>query len=137
MFEGDYKVVYHLAPPLLAKTDPLTGEPRKMRFGSWMMMLFKILAKLKGLRSSPFDPFGYTDERRTERALIREYEETVERLLAELTPQNHAAAIQIASLPEEIRGYGHIKLKSIATARKKRDDLLAGFSQEKKQKEAA
>jgi indolepyruvate ferredoxin oxidoreductase len=137
MFEGDYKVVYHLAPPLLAKTDPLTGEPRKMKFGPWMMALFRILAKLKGLRSSPFDPFGYTEERKTERALIREYEETVEKLLAELTPQNHAAAIQIASLPEDIRGYGHIKLKSVAAARKKRDELLSSFTQQKKQKAAA
>jgi len=137
MFEGDYKVVYHLAPPLLAKTDPLTGEPKKMRFGSWTLVLFKILAKLKGLRSGPFDPFGYTQERKTERALIREYEDAVERLLAGLTPQNHATAIQIASLPEEIRGYGHIKLKSIATARKKRDELLSSLSQEKKQKAAA
>jgi indolepyruvate ferredoxin oxidoreductase len=131
MFEGDYKVVYHLAPPLLAKTDPLTGEPRKMRFGSWTLVLFKILAKLKGLRSGPFDPFGYTEERKTERALIREYEETVGRLLAELTPQNHALAIQIASLPEEIRGYGYIKLKSIAAARSKRDELLSGLTRQK------
>jgi indolepyruvate ferredoxin oxidoreductase len=137
MFEGDYKVVYHLAPPLLAKTDPLTGEPKKMRFGSWTMGLFKILARLKGLRSTPFDPFGYTQERKTERALIREYEETVEPLLAALTPQNHATAIQIASLPEEIRGYGHIKAKSIVAARKKRDELLAAYGQPQKEKAAA
>jgi indolepyruvate ferredoxin oxidoreductase len=137
MFEGDYKVIYHLAPPLLAKTDPLTGEPKKMRFGSWTMGLFKILARLKGLRGGAFDPFGYTQERKTERALIREYEETVERLLASLTPQNHAVAIQIASLPEDIRGYGHIKLKSVTAARKKRDELLAAFAAPKKQKEAA
>jgi indolepyruvate ferredoxin oxidoreductase len=127
MFEGDYKVVYHLAPPLLARTDPLTGEPRKIRFGPWMGPVFKVLAKLKGLRSSPFDPFGYTAERRTERALIREYQETIERLLVELTPQNHAVAIQIATLPEEIRGYGHIKLTSVAAARKKRDELLSSY----------
>jgi indolepyruvate ferredoxin oxidoreductase len=101
------------------------------------MGLFKLLAKLKGLRSTPLDPFGYTQERKTERALIREYEETVERLLAALTPQNHAAAIQIASLPEEIRGYGHIKLKSVTSARKKRDELLAAFAEPKKQKAAA
>jgi indolepyruvate ferredoxin oxidoreductase len=137
MFEGDYKVIYHLAPPLLAKTDPLTGEPKKMRFGSWTMGLFKILARLKGLRGGAFDPFGYTQERKTERALIAEYEETVERLLASLTPQNHAVAIQIASLPEDIRGYGHIKLKSVEAARKKRDELLAAFAAPKKQKEAA
>jgi indolepyruvate ferredoxin oxidoreductase len=127
MFEGDYKVVYHLAPPLLAKTDPLTGEPKKIRFGPWMGGIFKILGQLKFLRGTALDVFGYTEERKTERALIREYEETVERLLAELSPQNHALAIQIASLPEEIRGYGHIKAKSVVAARKKRDELLSNF----------
>jgi indolepyruvate ferredoxin oxidoreductase len=132
MFEGDYKVVYHLAPPLLAKTDPLTGEPRKIRFGSWMGGVFKVLEQFKFLRGTALDVFGHTEERKTERALIREYEETIERLLAELSPANHATAVQIASLPEEIRGYGHIKAKSIVAARKKRDELLSGLSQPKK-----
>jgi len=127
MFEGDYRVVYHLSPPLLARRDPLTGEPGKMRFGPWVGFLFKILSSLRGLRGTPLDIFGYTAERRTERALIREYEQTVEQLLAELSPQNHALAVQIASLPEEIRGYGHIKMKSVVAARKKRGELLAGF----------
>ena len=127
MFEGDYRVVYHLAPPLLARPDPRTGEPRKMRFGPWMGGVFRLLKNLKALRGTPFDPFGYTEERRTERALIREYEDTVERLLDGLSAQNHAAAVQIASLPEEIRGYGHIKAKSIAVARAKREELLAAF----------
>jgi indolepyruvate ferredoxin oxidoreductase len=129
MFEGDYKVVYHLAPPLLARTDPLTGEPRKIRFGSWMGGAFKVLAALKGLRGTAFDVFGYTGERRTERALIGEYEAAVESILKQLSPENHPTAVELASLPEEIRGYGHIKAKSIAVARKKRDDLLSGLSQ--------
>jgi indolepyruvate ferredoxin oxidoreductase len=102
-----------------------------------MSGVFRLLTSLKFLRGTAFDVFGYTEERKTERALIREYEETVEKLLAELTPQNHAAAIQIASLPEDIRGYGHIKLKSVAAARKKRDELLSSFTQQKKQKAAA
>jgi indolepyruvate ferredoxin oxidoreductase len=127
MFEGDYRVVYHLAPPLLARKDPTTGEPRKMRFGSWMSSIFRILSLLKFLRGTALDPFGYTEERRTERALIREYEETLERVLAGLTAQNHALAVQIASIPDEIRGFGHIKARSIAPARKKRDELLARF----------
>ena len=127
MFEGDYRVVYHLAPPLLARQDPTSGEPRKMRFGPWMGPIFKILSSLKGLRGTPLDPFGYTAERRTERALIREYEETVERLLARLTPQNHALALQIAAIPDEIRGFGHIKARTLAPARKKRDELLARY----------
>jgi indolepyruvate ferredoxin oxidoreductase len=127
MFEGDYKVVYHLAPPLLARTDPASGEPRKMRFGSWVFPLFKLLASLRRLRGTALDPFGHTEERRTERALIREYEETLERLLARLTPQNHALAVEIASIPEEIRGYGHIKARSLGPARRKRDELLARY----------
>jgi len=137
MFEGDYQVVYHLAPPLLARTDPLTGEPRKMRFGAWMGAAFKVLAALKGLRGTALDVFGYTGERRTERALIREYEETLETLLAGLSPQNQATAVAIASLPDEIRGYGHIKQQSIAAARKKQEDLLAEFRSPKKEKAAA
>ena len=127
MFEGNYKTFFYLAPPLLAKTDPVTGEPRKMRFGSWMLGVFKILHRMKFLRGTSLDPFGYTAERRTERALIREYEETVERLLAGLTPQNHALAVQIAAIPEEIRGFGHIKARNLAPARKKRDELLARY----------
>ncbi|MGH8724498.1 MAG: DUF6537 domain-containing protein, partial [Burkholderiales bacterium] len=104
-----------------------TGEPRKMRFGSWTMGLFKVLRGLRFLRGTPFDVFGYTQERRTERALIREYEETVERLLAGLTPQNHALAVQVAAIPEQIRGFGHIKARTLAPARKERDELLARF----------
>jgi indolepyruvate ferredoxin oxidoreductase len=127
MFEGDYRVVYHLAPPLLARKDPTSGEPRKMRFGSWMLPVFKVLSLMKFFRGTALDPFGYTEERRTERALIREYEATVERMLGRLTPQNHALAVQIASIPDEIRGFGHIKASSIAPARKKRDELLARF----------
>jgi indolepyruvate ferredoxin oxidoreductase len=119
--------VYHLAPPLLARKDPTSGEPRKMRFGSWMLPVFKVLASMKFLRGTALDPFGYTEERRTERALVREYEATVERLLARLTAQNHALAVQIASIPDEIRGFGHIKARTIPPARKKRDELLARF----------
>jgi indolepyruvate ferredoxin oxidoreductase len=121
MFEGDYKVVYHLAPPLLTR-----GE-EKMRFGPWMLPVFRVLKSLRFLRGGALDPFGYTEERRTERALIREYEQTVERLLAALTPQNHALAVQIAAIPDEIRGYGHIKARTLEPARKKRDELLARY----------
>jgi indolepyruvate ferredoxin oxidoreductase len=127
MFEGDYKVAFHLSPPAFARLDPVSGEPRKMRFGPWILPVFKVLKSLKGLRGTPLDPFGYTEERRTERALIEEYEQSVERLLAGLKAQNHALAVQIASIPEEMRGFGHIKMRSVAAARKKRDELLAGF----------
>jgi indolepyruvate ferredoxin oxidoreductase len=127
MFEGDYKVVYHLAPPLFAKTDPLTGEPKKIKFGPWMGAIFRVLAALKGLRGTSFDVFSYTAERRMERALIAEYEADVEKLLAKLSTGNHSLAVQIASIPEEIRGFGHIKTRNVATARKKRTELLGKF----------
>jgi indolepyruvate ferredoxin oxidoreductase len=126
MFEGDYKVAFHLSPPAFARLDPVSGEPRKMRFGPWILPVFKVLRSLKGLRGTPLDPFGYTEERRTERALIEEYEQSVERLLAGLKAQNHALAVQIASIPEEMRGFGHIKMRSVAAARKTRDARLAG-----------
>jgi indolepyruvate ferredoxin oxidoreductase len=124
MFEGDYRVAYHLAPPLL------TRKEEKIRFGSWMSGVFKVLQHLKLLRGTALDPFGYTEERRTERALIREYEETVERLLARLTPQNHALALQVAAIPDEIRGYGHIKARNVEPARRRRDELLAQYESE-------
>ena len=137
MFEGDYKLVFHLAPPLLARVDPTTGEPRKMRFGGWMLPVFRVLKSLKGLRGSALDVFGYTEERRTERALIAEYEATVERLLKGLTPANHAVAVQIAALPDEIRGYGYIKARNLAAARKKQAELFARFDGSEPERAAA
>src|SRR5205814_1153295 len=104
-----------------------TGEPRKIRVGSWMLGLFKVLKNLKALRGTALDPFGYSEERRTERSLIREYEQAIEVVLSGLSSANHAAAVELASLPEEIRGFGHIKMRNIAAARKKREVLLASF----------
>jgi indolepyruvate ferredoxin oxidoreductase len=127
MFEGDYKVVFHLAPPLLNKPDPATGEAKKSTFGPWMMRAFGLLAKLKGLRGTALDIFGRTEERRGERALIVEYASTVEDLLAGLSPEKHALAIEIASVPELIRGYGHVKKRHLAQARQQRAELLAKF----------
>ena len=137
VFEGDYQLAFHLAPPLLARRDARTGEPKKMRFGGWVMGLFKILSHLKTLRGTAFDIFGRTEERRTERALIAEYEQAVETLIAGLSRDNHALALEIASLPEEIRGYGHIKAKSIAAARARRDELLRRFGAAATQRAAA
>jgi len=137
LFEGDYKLVFHLSPPLLARTDPNTGEPRKMRFGGWMLPVFRVLKALKALRGTPFDPFGHTVERRTERALIGEYEATIERLLGDLAPANHSLAVQIAALPEEIRGFGHIKQRNLAAARRKHDELMAKFGAAKAERAAA
>jgi indolepyruvate ferredoxin oxidoreductase len=127
MFEGDYRIAFHLAPPLLARTDPLTGEPRKMRFGSWILPAFRLLKTLRFLRGTPLDPFGRTAERRMERALIGEYEQTLELLLGGLTPQNHALAVEIAAIPEAMRGFGHIKKRNVEAARTKRGELLARY----------
>ncbi len=126
-FEGDLKYEFHLAPPLFAKVDPATGEARKMRFGPWMMKGFSTLAKLKGLRGTPFDLFGYTAERRTERRLIADYEALLDTLLSGLTRDSHATAVALASIPEKIRGYGHVKVRHLAAAKAEEADLLARF----------
>ncbi len=117
-FEGDYKLNYHLAPPLTAKKND-KGELQKSKFGPTMLTGFKWLAKLKGLRGTAFDVFGRTDERKTERALIIEYKAAVDELLASLNAGNLALAAEIARIPEEIRGYGHVKDRHLAAARPK------------------
>ncbi|RPE62990.1 indolepyruvate ferredoxin oxidoreductase [Tibeticola sediminis] len=126
MFEGDYRLHYHLAPPLLARRNE-RGELVKRPFGPWMGRVFAVLARLKGLRGSVLDPFGYSEERRTERALIDEYRATIEELLAALTPENHAQAVEIARLPEHIRGYGHVKARHLAQVRAQWQAQLAAW----------
>ena len=125
MFEGNYKLQFHLAPPVLNRPDPVTGVAKKSQFGPWMLTAFRLLAKFKGLRGTPFDLFGRTHERRMERQLIADYEKTVAELLAGLTRENLAQAVAIAALPEEIRGFGHVKLRSVERARHKEAELLA------------
>jgi indolepyruvate ferredoxin oxidoreductase len=127
-FEGEYRVAFHLAAPLIAKRDPDTGLPRKRKLGAWMIPAFRMLAKLKGLRGTPLDLFGYTAERRMERTLIKDYEVMFERLLAGLSPGNHALAVALASLPEQVRGFGHVKAKSVEAMQEKRATLLAEFN---------
>ncbi len=127
MFEGDYKVHFHLAPPLIAKRHPETGDLLKSEYRGWVYPLFKLLAKMKSLRGGVLDVFGYSQERRTERALISEYENTIEELLTALSPENHALAVRIASVPDEIRGYGHVKERNVEAARSKRAELLELF----------
>ena len=126
-FEGDWSLEFHLAPPLFARRDPATGEPRKTRYGPWMMRVFAVLARLKGLRGTMLDPFGYTRERRRERALIDRYERAVASLLDGLDHTNHALAVEIASLPERIRGFGHVKAKGIEEAQRREAELLERF----------
>ncbi|WP_137939820.1 indolepyruvate ferredoxin oxidoreductase family protein [Chitinivorax sp. B] len=122
-FEGDYKLTFQLGPTWLQKN----GEPRKFTFGPWMMSAFKLLTKFKHLRGSKLDVFGYQHERKVERELISEYEQTIEQLLAQLKPENLALAADIAALPEKIRGYGYIKLGSIDANRREREEKLQAF----------
>ena len=123
-FDGDYKIHFNLAPPLFARRDS-EGRLRKSEYGSWVFAAFKLLARMKGLRGGTFDLFGYTAERRMERALIEEYFTTVGELIAGLDRDNHALAVEIASIPEHIRGFGHVKEQHLAEARAHRDKLLA------------
>jgi indolepyruvate ferredoxin oxidoreductase len=138
-FDGDFKVRFNLAPPLLAKRDKETGHLKKMEFGPWMLNVFRVLAPLKFLRGTPLDIFGYSAERRMERQLIGDYKKTVEGLLSGLTAANYDTAVEIASIPEHIRGYGHVKEKHLADAKKKEAELLAKFSKpaQPEQKKAA
>lgn len=108
-FQGNIKLKFNLAPPLLSKTDKYTGLPKKKEYGGWMMGAFKVLRHFKCLRGTPFDIFGFNPERKLERALIENYFTTVERLCRELNSDNYDTAIELASLPEHIRGYGHVK----------------------------
>jgi indolepyruvate ferredoxin oxidoreductase len=124
-FQGDYHLEFHLAPSWLAKADPVTGEPRKRRFGPWMLKAFGVLAGFKFLRGSAFDPFGYSEERKLERDLIAEYEATVDLLIKELKPSNYAAAVALAELPEQIRGYGPVKERALAKVREQEKQLRA------------
>ena len=124
-FEGDYKLNFHLAPPLLAKPDPVTGKVKKITFGPWMLSAFGVLARLRFLRGTALDVFGRTEERRMERALIGEYETLVDELLSRLSADNHALTVELASLPEEIRGYGHVKARNVEVARSRQAALMA------------
>ena len=118
---------FHLAPPLLARPDPATGEPRKIGFGPWMMSAFGLLARLKFLRGTPFDIFGYSQERKTERKLVAEYEAMLDEILARLTPDNHPLAVGLAAIPEKIRGFGPVKARHLVAAKADEAALLEQF----------
>ena len=125
-FEGDFKVTYNLAPPLLAKRDA-QGQLVKARYGSWMKPAFKVLAKFKGLRGTALDPFGHTTERKMERRLMQDYESLIADFLANMSQKNYATAVKLACLPEQIRGFGHVKDRNIGAAAAERDRLLQQF----------
>ena len=124
-FEGPYELRFHLAPPILGDRDPQTGHLRKREFGPWMLAVFRLLAKLRRLRGTRFDIFARSDERRAERRLIAEYEALIDEIVGRLTPANHAVAVELAALPLEIRGFGHVKEANLARAKAKEAGLLA------------
>jgi indolepyruvate ferredoxin oxidoreductase len=126
-FDGDYKLAFHLAPPLLARRKPGSDVPAKATFGGWMMPVFGALAHLKGLRGTPLDPFGYTRERKGERALRDRYLAFVRDLAASLGANNRDAALRLAQAPDQVRGYGHIKQAAMDRLDAQWPELLARY----------
>ena len=126
-FEGRPKLKIHLAPPLLAERDPHTGHLKKRAYGPWVLHAMRYLARGKRLRGTPLDPFGYSAERQLERRLIAEYEAVIEAVLAQLGPANHEIGVELARLPEQIRGFGHVKERHLAEVRKRESALLAAL----------
>jgi indolepyruvate ferredoxin oxidoreductase len=126
-FEGDYKLVFHLAPPTLADKDPQTGELKKKTYGPWMLKAMRMLAKFRHLRGTMLDPFARTHDRKLDRELIANYERLVEEILAGLEAANHETAVELASIPEQIRGFGHVRERYLANARKREAALLDAF----------
>jgi indolepyruvate ferredoxin oxidoreductase len=136
MLEAEFKdtkaVHIYLAPPLFAPKDPLTGLPRKIKFGAWIFGAFKLLAGLKGLRGTPFDPFDHTSERKIERQLVADYGALVDEMLSALNADNHAKAVAMMAYAQAIKGFGHIKHKNFETAQKTLGDLKSAFYTPKK-----
>ena len=126
-FEGVRRIHFHLAPPLLTRRDPVTGAPRKIRFGPWLMPILRLLARGRRLRGTALDVFGYTAERRRERQMIADYEALLDRLAAALTPANHATAVALAALAETVRGFGHVKQAAHEAAKAREAELMASL----------
>ncbi len=127
-FEGDFRMTFHLAPPILGGKDA-QGRPKKREFGEWSLRLFRLLAALKTLRGTPFDIFGYSAERRMERRLIRQYERDMKEVLPKLGPDTRDAIIALAELPLSIRGFGPVKMANAEKAANRREELLATIRQ--------
>lgn len=125
-FEGNWQLRFHLAPPMFSKRDA-NGHLIKQSFGPYMLKAFGVLARLKFLRGSPLDVFGYTEERRAERALIAQYRQTLQDILPLLNAGNLQRAVELASVPEDIRGYGHVKEAAMTRAAQRRARLVASF----------
>jgi indolepyruvate ferredoxin oxidoreductase len=127
-FQGDYRLQFHLAPSWLSKPDAKTGQPRKRQFGPWLLKAFGLLARFKFLRGTPLDPFGYSSERKLELQLIEDYQRSVDYLLEQLNAGNYRSAVALAELPEQIRGYGHVKEQSLIKVREQERQLRERLS---------
>jgi indolepyruvate ferredoxin oxidoreductase len=125
-FDGDFTMRFHLAPPILSGRDA-NGRPKKREFGGWIMPVYRLLARLKGLRGTAFDLFGRTKERKMERALIAQYEADMAEILPGVTPQTLDIAVELAELPLSVRGFGPVKMANETAAAKRREELLATF----------
>lgn len=130
MFEGNYKIQFHMAPPLVAGKDPATGKPKKIRLPGLTMLVFKMLAPFKFLRGTALDVFGYSKERREERETIEWFKALVLKTASEMDDTNHDIAIQIVQVPMKIRGYGHVKSANLALAKAKTKTLTRQFNGE-------
>ena len=130
-FEGNFKINFYLAPPIFSKKDKITGNPLKTKFGPWVMTLFKIIRKFKFLRGTFFDPFGYLSERKSERKLIEDYKNCILDIGKKLSKDNYDIAVDIASAPDQIRGFGYVKEKNIKIAEDCQSNLIATFNESK------
>jgi len=128
-FDGDLKLTYHLAPPILGRKNA-SGEPVKSAFGGWLRPLFRVLAALKRLRGTAFDIFGYTRDRKLERKLLSDYENLLAEIAEKLGPDTHAIAVALAAIPEKIRGFGHVKARHVEAANAEEQALLEQFRAE-------
>ena len=130
-FEGDYKLVFHLAPPLLADKDAATGHLKKRAYGPWMLKAMRLLARFRHLRGGALDPFARSADRKLVRALITEYEALIDTVLAGLKPTNHDVAVELANLPDQMRGFGHVRERYVEHARNQQKTLMARFKGER------
>lgn len=135
--DGDYKLKFHLAPPMFSKRDPDSGHLKKKEFGPYMMKAFGFLTKFKGLRGTPLDPFGYLADHKHERKLIVEFEKTVADLMTGLTKDNYSLAVEIANLPLHVRGFGHVKDDAIKTYEGDLAHLMSLFLSPEVERQAA
>ena len=127
-FSGNYKIKFHMAPPILSGNDLATGRPKKRTFGPWMLSALSLLARFKTLRGTAFDIFGYHHDRREERALIKSFEADVEFVVQRLTTDNYELCVELLSLPLAIKGYGPVKAANIEKSKASHNTLMAQLS---------